>query len=168
MNVQRLTASCRCGGVEIEAVGRPIAAAVCYCDDCQAAAKQIEALPGAAAFRQSDGGTALVVYRKDRVRCLRGEAMLRTLKLRDDSPTNRRLAGCCNSVMVLDFDDGKHWVDIYAARVQGTAPKPQMLVCTKFSATTPANPDGIPTYSGYSPKFIFKLLMARAAMLFSK
>jgi hypothetical protein len=168
MSTQRLTASCSCGAVEFEAVGRPISTVVCYCDDCQAAAKQIEAMPGAASFRQSDGGTCLVVYRKDRVRCVRGETFLAKLKLRSDSATNRRLAACCNSVIVLDFDDGKHWVDIYSARVQGIEPKPQMLVCTKFSPEKLTNLDQIPSYSGYAPRFILKLLVARVAMFFSK
>lgn len=168
MSSPRLTASCSCGSVEVEALGQPIATAVCYCDDCQAAAQVIEAMPGAAPFRQSDGGTAYVVFRKDRVRCVRGEPLLTKLKLRDGSPTNRKLATCCNSIMVLDFDDSKHWVDIYSARVKGTVPSAEMLVCTKFAAQPPANPDHKPVYSGYAPSIIFKLLKARVAMLFSK
>jgi hypothetical protein len=168
MKSPRLTASCSCGAVEIEALGRPIAAPVCYCDDCQAAATQVEAMPGAAPFRDGDGGTPFVVFRKDRVRCVRGEPLLTKLKLRDGSPTNRKLATCCNSVMVLDFDDAKHWVDIYSARVKGDAPRPGMLVCTKFATRAPANADRVPVYSGYAPAFLFKLLTARVAMLFSK
>lgn len=58
----------------------------CYCDDCQAAAAQIEAMPGALVFREPDGGAPLIVFRKNRVRCVRGEALLKTLKLREDSP----------------------------------------------------------------------------------
>ena len=50
---------CTCGAVQCVATGDPIGTAVCYCDDCQAAAKQIEALPGAATVMDSDGGTAL-------------------------------------------------------------------------------------------------------------
>jgi hypothetical protein len=164
----RLTALCSCGAVEIEAVGSPIATVVCYCDDCQSAATRIEAMPGAPSFRQRDGGTPMLVYRKDRVRCTRGESLLTKLKLRDGSATNRRLATCCNSVLVLDFDDSKHWVDIYGARVKPIAPKPKMLVCTKFAPGAPANPDHIPAYPGYAPRLIFKLLAARLAMLFSR
>jgi hypothetical protein len=168
MSAQRLTASCSCGAVEIEAMGTPIVVAICFCDDCQAAARRIEAMPGAAPFRQNDGGTPLVVYRKDRVRWTRGEKLLTKFKLRDGSPTNRRLATCCNSVMLLDFDDTKFWADIYGARIQGTAPKPEMLICTKFAPETPANPDRLPSYSRHAPKFILRLLAARAAMLFSR
>ena len=167
MDRPRLTASCACGAVEIEAVGRPIAAPVCYCDDCQQAAAQIEATPGAAPFRDSEGGTPFLAFRKDRVRYTRGEQSLTKLKLRDGSPTNRKLAACCNSVLVLDFDDAKHWVDIYSARVNGDAPRPEMLICTKFAGKTLANPDRVPAYSGYPPGFLMKILAARIAMLFS-
>jgi hypothetical protein len=167
MSAERLTAECSCGAVAFEAVGRPIASVVCYCDDCQAAAAQIEAMPGAARFRQ-DAGTPLVVFRKDRVRCIRGEPLVSTLKLREGSPTNRRLATCCNSVLVLDFDDAKHWADLFGARVQPAPPKPEMLVCTKFAAQPPANPDQTPVYPSYAPRFLFRLLGARLAMLVSR
>jgi hypothetical protein len=46
-----MTATCSCGGVELNAVGRPIVSAVCYCDDCQRGSAQIEALPNASAVR---------------------------------------------------------------------------------------------------------------------
>ena len=168
MNDRRLISTCACGEVEIEAVGPPIAAAICYCDDCQAAAARIEAMPGAAAFREADGGTSYIVFRKDRVRCIRGEPKLGKLKLRENSPTNRKLATCCNSVMILDFDDAKHWVDIYSARVKGNAPAPQMLVCTKFAARPPGNERALPAYPGYAPPLLLRLLKARIAMLFSR
>jgi hypothetical protein len=70
--------------------------------------------------------------------------------------------------MVRDFDDSKHWVDIYRLRVRDDAPKPEMLVCTKFAAASPENTANLPAYSGYPPRLIFKLLAARAAMLFSR
>jgi hypothetical protein len=168
MKNPRLIASCACGEVEIEAFGAPIAATICYCDDCQAAAAGIEAMPGAPAFREPDGGTPLIVFRKDRVRCVRGAANLKTLKLREGSPTNRKLASCCNSVMVLDFDDTKHWADIYGARIKENAPEPEMLVCTKFAAQPPSNPRRLPAYPGYAPRLLIRLLKARIAMLFSK
>ncbi|MPZ57129.1 MAG: hypothetical protein GEU91_11660 [Rhizobiales bacterium] len=168
MSGRRLRVICSCGAVEFEAVGKPIVTAVCYCDDCQAAARQIEAMPGAASFRQSDGGTLLVVYRKDRVRCVRGEALLAKMKLRNDSATNRTLATCCNSAITLDFDDSKHWVDIYGAPVQSIAMMPEMLVCTRFAPDIPTNPDRKPAHPGYPPRFVLKLLAARAAMLFSR
>jgi hypothetical protein len=52
-----MTATCSCGGVELKAFGRPIVSNVCYCEDCQKGADQIEALPNAGAVRDPDGGT---------------------------------------------------------------------------------------------------------------
>ena len=57
----------------------------------------------------SAGGTAYVVYRKDRVKCSRGNQFLQGYKIKEKSPTNRVVATCCNSAMFLNFDDGKHW-----------------------------------------------------------
>ena len=168
MTDHRLTASCSCGKVELEATGRPIASVICYCDDCQAAAREIEAMPGAPRFREADGGTPLIAFRKDRVRWMRGDSLLKKLKRRDGSPTNRRLATCCNSVMLLDFDDSKHWADIYGARVRGNAPKPEMRLCTKFAAQPLSKTHDAPSYPGYPARFLLRLLAARLAMLLSR
>src|SRR5713226_7521822 len=117
-----MIASCSCGTVELEAIGAPIASVVCYCDDCQEGARQIEALPNALPVQDLDGGTAYILYRKDRVKCSRGALLLRSRKIREKSATNRVVATCCNSAMYLKFDDMKHWVSIYRARFQVDVP----------------------------------------------
>jgi hypothetical protein len=166
---ERLIASCACGNVQLEANGQPIVGAVCYCDDCQAAAEKIEALPGAAPLRQSDGGTAVIVYRKDRVRFTQGASQLKKWKLREGSAANRRIATCCNSVMLIDFDDAKHWVDVYRVRVSSDVlPEPELRVCTKFAAPGVAQAAGPPAYAAYPFRFVLKLIKARVAMLFSR
>jgi hypothetical protein len=158
---------CACGAVEVEAEGRPIAGVVCYCDDCQTAAQQIEAMRNAASFRERDGGTPLIVYRKDRVRYLRGRDRLRRIKLSEGSATNRWVASCCNSAIMLDFDDRRHWVDIYRARFVGDPPPIEMRVCTRFATGGIDNPDGLPVARHYSAHFIARLIMARLAMVFA-
>ena len=65
-------ASCACGRVQCRAVGEPILSAVCYCDNCQEGARQIEVLPNATSFRDADGGTPYLTYRDDRF-CTTGE-----------------------------------------------------------------------------------------------
>src|SRR5271169_6359149 len=105
-----MTASCSCGSVELEAIGTPITSAVCYCDDCQEGSRQIEALPNAPPVRDTDGGTAYILYRKDRVKCSRGAELLKRHKIREKSATNRVVAACCNSPMMLNFDDSKWWI----------------------------------------------------------
>jgi hypothetical protein len=159
-----MIAACICGGVEIEVVGTPITSVVCYCDDCQEGARQIEALPGAPAILDATGGSAYLVYRKDRVSCSKGAALLKPLKIRATSVTNRVIAACCNSAMLLNFDDSKHWIDIYRERVRGTAPPTQMHMCTRFKRPVHEVPHGIPGYSGYPVKFLAQLAKARVVM----
>jgi hypothetical protein len=160
-----LTASCSCGSVELEAIGAPIASVVCYCDDCQEGARQIEALPNALPVQDLDGGTAYILYRKDRVKCSRGALLLRSHKIREKSATNRVVATCCNSAMVLKFDDMKHWVSMYRARFQEDIPPLQMRICTKFSPENAVVPGDVPSYSTFPLMFLAKLMAARIAML---
>jgi hypothetical protein len=161
-----LASSCECGRVVFEANGAPITSSVCYCDDCQEAARRIEALAHAPPVRDKDGGTGHIIFRKDRVRCTIGAALLRNHKIRENSPMNRLVATCCNSAMLLSFDDSKHWVDIFRARVQGNAPPTEMRVCTKFA--TGEIPKDVPSYPGYAFRFIAKLMAAKIAMLFGR
>jgi hypothetical protein len=160
-----MIASCACGSVELEAIGAPITSLICYCDDCQEGARQIEALPNAHPVQDSDGGTAYIIYRKDRVQCSKGASLLKRYKIGEKSATSRVVASCCNSAMFLNFDDSKHWVDVYRARVRGDIPPLQMRVCTKFKAENGNIPSDVPGYPGYPIKFLAKLLAARIAML---
>ncbi len=160
----KLIAACACGSVEIEATGAPIVSAVCYCDDCQEGARRIEALPGAPRILDAAGGSAYVVYRKDRVRCTKGATLLKPRKIRATSATNRVVANCCHSAMLLNFDDWKHWVDLYRARIRGPAPPVQMHMCTRFASAGTDEPADVPRYQGYPLKLLAKLIKARLAM----
>ena len=164
---RRAIARCACGVVEIEALGRAIFGVVCYCDDCQTAAGRIEAMPDAPPVRARDGGTPLIVYRKDRIRCLRGRDRLHKIKLRDSSPTNRWIASCCNSAMLLNFDDAKHWADVYRARFVGNPPPVEMRVCARFATGKLDNVEGLPVATGYPARFVARLILARLTMMFS-
>ena len=133
-------------------------------DDCQRGSRQIEELPEAPAVRDSEGGTAYVVYRKDRVACSKGAELLTDSKVRDKSATRRTFARCCNSAMVMQFDDARHWVPIYRARLQDAAPPLQMRVCAKFKPDNAILPGDVPSYPTFPPKLLVKLLAARIAM----
>lgn len=163
-----MIARCACGSVEYEASGAPILSVVCYCDDCQEGSRRIEALSNAPAVRDPDGGTAYVLYRKDRVRCAKGGGLVESHKLRQKTDTNRVVATCCNSAMVMTFDDSKHWVPVYRGHVQGAPPPLDMRICTKFAPESDKVPRDVPTYPGFSVKFIWKLLGARFAMLLGR
>jgi hypothetical protein len=163
-----LIARCACGGVEIEAGGAPIGSLACHCDDCQEGSRQIEALPGAGLIRDPAGGTAYVVYRKDRIRYAKGAGLLKKYKIREKSATSRSVAICCNSAMVMTFDDARHWVPVYRARFGGGAPPLQMRICTKFKPAGSAVPDDVPAYAMFAPRFMFRLLVSGIAMMFRR
>jgi len=123
--------SCICGSALLETFGRPIITVACQCSDCGAAARQIEALPEAPPVLDLSGGTAFLLFRKDRIQPARGADMLRGLKLKPSSATSRYIATCCNAMMYLGFDDSKHWVSMNRDRFQGDVPAVRMRICTR-------------------------------------
>jgi hypothetical protein len=159
------TASCSCGSVELKAFGAPIISTVCYCDDCQKGARQIEELPDAGSVCDPDGGTAYILYRKDRIKCSKGSALLSNYKIKENSPTNRVVATCCNSAMFMSFDKGPFWVSAYRSRFQGDPPPSQMRICTKFKPVDVILPNDLPSYRGYPLRLLARLLVSGAAML---
>lgn len=163
-----LTVTCNCGQVELEARGAPILTAACYCDDCQEAGRRIEGLPGAKPVKGPDGGTEYILYRKDRVRYTRGAQLLQRHKLRENSPTNRWVASCCNAALSVDFDDAKFWVDVYRIRLIGEKPPLEMRVSTRFKPEGATIPSDVPHYPSYPFKFIARLIGARLAMLLGR
>ena len=159
------TVRCSCGSVELDLIGAPITGVACYCDDCQEGSRQIEALPNARPVRDPDGGTAYLLYRKDRVKCSRGAPLLKGYKIREKSASNRVVATCCNSAMLLGFEDSRHWVSMYRARFQGDIPPVQMRICTKFKPGNSNVPSDAPSYPTFPLKFMAKLVASRIAML---
>jgi hypothetical protein len=162
------TVRCTCGAVELAVTGAPTTCVACYCDDCQAAARQLEALSNAPPLLNESGGSEFVVYRKDRVAVARGADNLKSYKLKEGSPTNRRVATCCNAPMLLDFDDAKWWVDIYRARYRENVPPLEMRFCTKFKPAGAVIPADVLTHPGYPFRLIRKQVLARLAMLFGR
>lgn len=163
-----LRAECACGSVALELRGTPIVGAVCYCDDCQAGGRQIEALPQAPPVLDADGGTQYLLYRKDRVQVSRGADRLSRHKLREKTITNRAVAGCCNTAMLVDFDGGPHWVSVYRARVAEPVPPLEMRINTKFKPAGVELRADLPTYATAPFGFIWRLIKARGAMLIGR
>jgi hypothetical protein len=156
--------SCACGKVQWQAIGAPIAAVACYCDDCQQGSRQIEALPNAPAVADAQGATQYLLYRKDRLECSKGRELLRAFRLREKSPTKRVVASCCNSAMYLDFEKG-HWLSVYRARFSAAAPPLQMRIQTRFRPSNREALSDLPAHPGFPLRLISKLLFARVAML---
>jgi hypothetical protein len=163
----RYSARCRCGAVELAASGRPIVASVCYCDACQAAAAQIAALPESPNVAEPDGGTEYLLFRKDRFACSKGREHLQAFRLNASSATRRMVASCCNSAMYMAFDDKRHWVSAYRVRFEGDAPPLEMRICTKSRTSGEALDTSVPSYAGYPPKLIVRLIGSMLAMSFA-
>ncbi len=162
-----MLAACRCGTVAIELAGAPILSTACYCTSCQEAGRRIESLPDAQPLRVADGGTPFLLYRKDRVRCLRGGEHLAMHRLTPDSPTRRAVATCCNAAMFLDFTKG-HWLSVYRARLPVDAPPLEMRIMTADQPAGVALPDDVPNHAGYPGRFMARLLLAWLAMGFRR
>jgi hypothetical protein len=164
---KRLSAVCQCGKVKLEAVGRPILTASCYCASCQEAGRRFEQLASAPSVLNPGGGTDFVLYRKDRVQCVAGQEYLEEHRLRPDSPTRRVVAACCNSAIFLDFTKG-HWLTMYRDRFPTGAPPLEMRVMTGERRGGIELADDLPNYDGHSGKLMLRLVTAWIAMGFRR
>ncbi|MDP3748645.1 MAG: DUF6151 family protein [Phenylobacterium sp.] len=160
-----LLASCLCGQVAFEMAGPPILSVACYCKSCQDAGRQIEALAEAPPVLRADAGTDFVMHRKDRVRCVRGGERLEALRLTPASTTRRLVAKCCNAPMALEFKGG-HWLSVYRDRLaEGAPPLDERTMAAERPEGVELLGD-IPSYSGHSGRFMWRLMKAWAAMGF--
>ena len=147
--IQKHLETCRCGKVTLEAVGRPILTASCYCASCQEAGRRFGQL------LNPDGGTDCVLFRKDRVRCVTGQEHLEEHRLKPGSPTRRVLATCCNSAMFADFTKG-HWLTMYRNRFAAGAPPVEMRVMTRDRRAGVVLADDVPSAAGYPARFMVR------------
>ena len=153
--------TCQCGKVAFGASGSPISTGVCYCGDCQVAGRRFDG------FLDADGGTPAVLYRKDRVHCEAGHEHLAQFRLKPDSATRRIVAICCNSPMLLDFTKG-HWLSLYRTRFGADAPAIEMRVMTRDRPAGVVLPNDVPSYEGFSGRFLRRLILAWIAMGFRR
>jgi hypothetical protein len=164
---KQLSATCRCGKVELQAVGRPILAASCYCASCQQAGRRFEQLASAPPVLNPDGGTDYVLVRKDRVQCVTGQEYLSEHRLKPDSPTRRVTTTCCNSAMFLDFSKG-HWLTMYRNRFPAGAPPVEMRVMTQGRRDGVVLAHDLPNFDRHSGKAMLRLIAAWIAMGFRR
>jgi len=114
------------------------------------------------------GGTANVLYRKDRVAPSKGGLLLEPHKLRPDSRTNRMVAKCCNTPMAITFDDARHWVPLYRDRLSGAVPPVEWRICTRFVGEGVALPEDVPTHAKYPFGMMAALALSALSMLFDR
>ena len=160
--------SCQCGKAVLEVRGKHIISVACYCDDCQEAAQKLATLSAAntSGILEDDDGTQFVLYRKDRVTCIKGAETLKEYRLTSNSTTRRVIATCCNTPMFLEFEKG-HWLSIYNKRFTlSNQPAVEQRTMTKYKRADVQFTDTIPSPPSHTYSFIWKLMMAWAAMKF--
>ncbi len=162
-----LSATCQCGKVEFEATGAPIVSVACFCTSCQQAGHQFQQMQAAPPVLDADGGTGFILYRKDRVRCTKGQENLQEHRLKPDATTRRVIATCCNSTMFLEFTNG-HWLSMYRNRLSDDAPPLEMRVMTRDRRAGVELSDDVPNLASHNGKFMWKLLAAWMAMGFRR
>lgn len=158
--------TCACGCVRLAVDKAPIVSTECCCDSCRAAGERLQALPGSPLLVNGHGGTRFVLYRKDRVRFLKGADLLREFRLKPDSKTRRVVAACCNTPVFLEFQGG-HWLSLYGLLWPAEALPP--LELRTMTSDLPAGtvlPDDVPNGRRQSFSFFAKLLGAWIAMGF--
>ena len=160
--------ACRCGRVKFEASGHPILAGVCYCDDCQAGGRMIEALPEAPSILDEDGGASYLTYRDDRFHCSQGQELLVGYRLKDNSPTKRYVAGCCNTAMYLKYKHG-HWISSYRNRfTDEDLPPVEMRTNIRFRDAESPIAEDAPAYRRFPIKLFWRLFVSRLQMMVGK
>lgn len=163
---QTTVLTCTCGQVALEVRDRPIVSAECLCADCQNAGAFLQSLSGAPNTLDQQGATRFVLYRKDKVRCEKGQNLLREHRLSKDSHTRRVVAICCNTPMFLEFTHG-HWLSIYGGLWPAASlPALEIRTMTRSRPNGVVLPDNVPNPSTYTFSFYAKLFRAWAAMRF--
>ena len=161
-------AQCRCGAVEIGAWSEPLVVTACYCDDCQAASERLAASGNSPPLARADGGTEFMVFRRDRIACMRGAENLQAMRLTAATKTRRMVAGCCATPMYVSFDDKRPWVSAFRASFGAEAPPVQMRICTRFRRAADKAKDDVPEHNGYPAAMILRVLAVWPRMLFSR
>lgn len=157
-------AACQCGKVALEVSGQPILSSICHCESCQKAGRHLESRAGAPAILGPQLGTAFMLFRKDRARCLRGEENLAEYRLLPHSSTRRVVATCCSSLMFLEFTKG-HWLSLYMGRFEAIdRVRPELRTMTRDLGVPIENDEGVPAFATHSGRFMWKLLIAWVAM----
>jgi hypothetical protein len=90
-----------------------------------------------------------MVFRRDRIACIRGAENLQAMRLRNATKTRRMLAGCCTTPMYVGFDDKRPWVSAFRTSFGPDAPPVQMRICTRFRRPEHKAKDDLPDHPGY-------------------
>lgn len=157
--------SCACGAFQLEVEKTPIISTECHCNSCREAGDRLQRA-GVSPVLEENGGTQFVLYRKDRIRFIKGTERLREFRLKPDAPTRRVVATCCNTPVFLEFESG-HWLSLYSGFWPGDArPLPDIRTMTGDRADPALLPADVPYGKRQTLGFYARLLGAWIAMGF--
>jgi hypothetical protein len=125
----------------------------------------MQLLPGAPTMLDKNSATRFVLYRKDRVRCEKGQEHLREHRLKKESKTRRVVATCCNTPMFLEFTSG-HWLSLYGGLWPTGLPALELRTMARERPEGIELPNDVPNPDTHTFSFFAKLLRAWAAMRF--
>lgn len=150
----------------MEVQGGPIICSECHCESCRKAAEKMESFPHQPIFREKNGGTPFVLYRKDRVSFLEGTESLKSFRLSPKSGSRRAYASCCDSPVFLEFQHG-HWLSLYASLwPKDSRPKMDLRTMTSDLPDPSILDNDLPNFKKQSLPFMWRLLKSWAAMGF--
>ena len=156
--------ACACGQVQLEAQRAPIISTECHCGSCRTAGARLQT--AAAPILEANGGTRFILYRKDRVRFLKGTELLREFRLTPQAPTRRVVASCCSTPVFLEFEKG-HWLSFYSGLwPRDVLPPLDLRTMTSDLPNSAALTDEVPSGRRQTALFYAKLLSAWIAMGF--
>ncbi len=157
---------CVCEETHLEVEKTPIASVECCCTSCRECSKRLQDLNGARQILTEYEATPYVMYRKDRIRFVKGHDSLREIRITPDAKTRRVVATCCNTPMFLEFAHG-HWLSLYAGLWPADSRPPvQMRTMAMDLQPGVVLPNDMPNAKRQSVQFFFKLLNAWIAMGF--
>jgi hypothetical protein len=159
--------ACACGRAQLELDRAPIISVECHCNSCRKAGAKLQNLAAAPQILKPNGGTRFVLYRKDRVRFVKGTELLKEFRLAPGAKSRRVVATCCNTPVFLEFQNG-HWLSLYGCLwPDGTLPPLELRTMTSDRSDASSLADDVPNGRRQSVSFFAKLLGAWIAMGFS-
>ncbi|HZM34048.1 MAG TPA: hypothetical protein VFC18_06080 [Burkholderiales bacterium] len=161
---QVYVAKCRCSRVVLQAQGPPLAHICCYCDDCQAAARKIDAREGGCSGQGPDGGTPSLLFRRDRIRFVQGEELLTVLRVREPTHTDRLIAACCNTAITQRHYNGWPHCGVKSHLFEPPIPPLELRIYTRYAPDPSAVSRDVPCARGASLRLVRRLLPAALAL----
>lgn len=162
-----ITAACRCGKVKFSLAGAPIVRVACYCTSCRTAGLSFAEEFGPPSVVTDDGGTDVVLYRKDCVVQTAGDGGMKERRLTPASPTRRMVAACCGTPMVMEFTKG-HWLSFYRGCLPEAVPALEMRVMAEDKLADATLPGDVPIHATRPAGLMWKFLSSWMAMGFRR